>query len=99
MGRRPRPSRPSRARHAFHAQKHQSYSKARNSRQQSTLAKTLKPGKKYSGPAIITEYSATTVIPPRKGFQLDKAANLMYPSKVFLCDPVSPVLKDFHPDC
>ena len=26
----------------------------------------LTPGKKYQGPAIITEYSATTVIPPGK---------------------------------
>ena len=37
----------------------------------------LQPGKKYSGPAIITEYSATTVIPPRKRFEIDKAANLI----------------------
>ncbi len=37
----------------------------------------LKPGKKYPGPAIITEYSATTVIPPRKQFHLDPAANLI----------------------
>src|SRR5208337_1740229 len=27
-------------------------------------------GKKYSGPAVITEYSATTVIPPGKRFRL-----------------------------
>jgi N-methylhydantoinase A len=38
---------------------------------------TLKPGKKYSGPAIITEYSATTVIPPGKRFHLDHASNLI----------------------
>jgi len=38
---------------------------------------TLKPGQTYSGPAIITEYSATTVIPPRKRFQLDRAGNLI----------------------
>ncbi|MGA8836748.1 MAG: hydantoinase/oxoprolinase family protein [Candidatus Sulfotelmatobacter sp.] len=38
---------------------------------------TLKPGKKYSGPAIITEYSATTVIPPGKRFHVDAAANLI----------------------
>jgi N-methylhydantoinase A len=38
---------------------------------------TLKLGKIYSGPAIITEYSATTVIPPRKRFRLDAAANLI----------------------
>jgi N-methylhydantoinase A len=38
---------------------------------------TLKPGKQYSGPAIITEYSATTVIPPSKRFRLDHAGNLV----------------------
>jgi N-methylhydantoinase A len=38
---------------------------------------TLKPGKKYRGPAIITEYSATTVIPPGKRFHLDPAGNLI----------------------
>jgi N-methylhydantoinase A len=37
----------------------------------------LKPGKHYSGPAIITEYSATTVVPPGKRFHLDRAANLI----------------------
>jgi len=37
----------------------------------------LKPGKKYSGPAIVTEYSATTVIPPKSCFHLDSAANLI----------------------
>ena len=37
----------------------------------------LKPGKHYSGPAIVTEYSATTVISPRKRFRLDSAANLI----------------------
>ena len=37
----------------------------------------LKPGKTYSGPAIVTEYSATTVIPPAKRFRLDPAANLI----------------------
>jgi N-methylhydantoinase A len=37
----------------------------------------LQPGKKYPGPAIITEYSATTVIPPGKKFHLDKANNLI----------------------
>jgi N-methylhydantoinase A len=38
---------------------------------------TLQPGKKYSGPAIITEYSATTVIPPGKRFHIDRASNLI----------------------
>jgi N-methylhydantoinase A len=37
----------------------------------------LTPAKPYRGPAIITEYSATTVIPPGKGFHIDKAANLV----------------------
>jgi N-methylhydantoinase A len=37
----------------------------------------LRPGKKYPGPAIITEYSATTVIPPQKGFHLDRVSNLI----------------------
>jgi len=37
----------------------------------------LMPGRKYSGPAIVTEYSATTVIPPGKHFHLDPASNLI----------------------
>ena len=37
----------------------------------------LRTGKKYPGPAIITEYSATTVIPPAAKFHLDRAANLL----------------------
>jgi N-methylhydantoinase A len=37
----------------------------------------LHPGRKYSGPAVITEYSATTLIPPGKHFHLDHAANLI----------------------
>jgi N-methylhydantoinase A len=37
----------------------------------------LQPGKKYSGPAVITEYSATTAIPPSRIFHLDRAANLV----------------------
>jgi N-methylhydantoinase A len=37
----------------------------------------LTPGKKYSGPAIITEYSATTVIPPDKRFLLDNGYNFL----------------------
>ncbi len=37
----------------------------------------LRPGKRYFGPAIITEYSATTVIPPGKSFHLDRASNLI----------------------
>ena len=37
----------------------------------------LKPGRDCSGPAIVTEYSATTVIPPGKRFHLDRTANLI----------------------
>ena len=34
-------------------------------------------GKKLKGPAIITEYSATTVIPSGSSFFLDRAGNLV----------------------
>jgi N-methylhydantoinase A len=37
----------------------------------------LHPARKYSGPAIITEYTATTVIPPGRKFHLDRAGNLL----------------------
>jgi len=37
----------------------------------------LVSGKKYSGPAVVTEYSATTFIPPGMGFQIDSASNLI----------------------
>jgi N-methylhydantoinase A len=37
----------------------------------------LTPGKKYSGPAIVTEYSATTVIPGNSNFHLDTNRNLI----------------------
>jgi N-methylhydantoinase A len=37
----------------------------------------LKPGTTYRGPAIVTEYSATTVVPPGKRFHIDRAANLI----------------------
>jgi N-methylhydantoinase A len=33
--------------------------------------------KSYRGPAIVTEYSATTVIPPGKRFRIDDASNLI----------------------
>jgi N-methylhydantoinase A len=38
---------------------------------------TLASGRHYRGPAIITEYSATTVIPPGLTFQADKIGNLL----------------------
>ena len=37
----------------------------------------LRAGKTYRGPAIITEYSATTVVPPGFIFQADKADSLL----------------------
>ena len=37
----------------------------------------LTPGRRYRGPAIITEYSATTVVPPGFIYQADKAHNLL----------------------
>ncbi len=37
----------------------------------------LAPRRIYSGAAIITEYSATTVIPPTVRFRADKANNLI----------------------
>jgi N-methylhydantoinase A len=37
----------------------------------------LHPGRKYPGPAIITEYSATAVIAPGARFHLDRASNLI----------------------
>src|SRR5579862_8959426 len=37
----------------------------------------LRRGTKYLGPAVVAEYSATTVIPPGVRFHLDKAGNLI----------------------
>lgn len=37
----------------------------------------LKLGQRYRGPAIVTEYSATSVVPPGIMFQRDKAGNLV----------------------
>ena len=37
----------------------------------------LNPSRIFPGPAIVTEYSATTVIPPGKRFHLDPASNLI----------------------
>src|SRR5690242_19458029 len=51
-----------------------------NGRGRSTIIyqrEQLRPGKKLSGPAIVTEYSATTVIPPGMRFHMDNARNLI----------------------
>jgi len=37
----------------------------------------LHPGTLYAGPAVVTEYSATTVIPPARRVHIDKAGNLI----------------------
>jgi N-methylhydantoinase A len=38
---------------------------------------SIKQGKRFHGPAIITEYSATTVVPPGLAYQKDRAGNLL----------------------
>jgi N-methylhydantoinase A len=37
----------------------------------------LRPGQKYLGPAVVTEYSATTFVPPRTQFWRDRVGNLL----------------------
>jgi N-methylhydantoinase A len=37
----------------------------------------INAGKRYRGPAIITEYSATTVVPPGLSYSKDRAGNLV----------------------
>ena len=44
---------------------------------QSSARDSLKIGKKYSGPAVVTEYSATTVVPPSSRFWINKWGNLL----------------------
>jgi N-methylhydantoinase A/oxoprolinase/acetone carboxylase beta subunit len=43
----------------------------------------MRIGRKFAGPAIVTEYSATTVVPPKAVYFLDDATNLIinFPSK------------------
>ena len=38
---------------------------------------SIQQGKRFRGPAIITEYSATTVVPPGLEYQKDQAGNLL----------------------
>jgi N-methylhydantoinase A len=38
---------------------------------------SIEQGRRYRGPAIITEYSATTVVPPGLRYQKDRAGNLL----------------------
>lgn len=46
-------------------------------RTQALPRNVLTTGRVYRGPAIVTEYSATTVVPPGLSFQADKAGNLL----------------------
>ncbi len=41
----------------------------------------LQPNRKYSGPAVVTEYSATTCVPPGRRFWLDRSGNLLITSR------------------
>jgi len=38
---------------------------------------SLVPGRTYSGPVVITEYSATTAVPPGMRFRIDAAGNIV----------------------
>jgi N-methylhydantoinase A len=38
---------------------------------------SLQSGKKYSGPAVVTEYSATTLVPPGTRFWVDRTGSLL----------------------
>ncbi len=38
---------------------------------------SLPPGKRYSGPAVVTEYSATTVVPPNITFRQERSGNMV----------------------
>jgi len=38
---------------------------------------SLRAAKSYSGPAVIAEYSGTTVVPPGWEFMVDKSANMI----------------------
>lgn len=42
---------------------------------------SLKPGKNYPGPALVTEYSGTTVVPSGWQFEVDKIGNMILQPK------------------
>jgi len=44
---------------------------------------SLQTGQPYSGPAIVTEYSATTAVPPRMRFWLERSGNLIIETQPF----------------
>lgn len=59
------------------AAKTQSFFDGKNLKTRLYAREDLEPGKGYQGPAVVTEYSATTVIPPRSRFHIDKVSNLI----------------------
>ena len=58
---------------------------------------SMAPGKRFTGPAMVTEYSATTVVPPGARYFLDKAANLII--EVAAKGKGAPKAPSIKPDC
>ncbi|HKU26185.1 MAG TPA: hydantoinase/oxoprolinase family protein [Candidatus Sulfotelmatobacter sp.] len=69
--------RPARAKNRTQPGKTQTLIEGRKMKTKIYAREELQPGKKYTGPAVITEYSATTFIPSISEFHLDRAANLV----------------------
>ena len=61
----------------LHAASAQVWFSGKKSKTQILPREMLQKSKRYRGPAIITEYSATTVVPPGFVFHADKAGNLI----------------------
>ena len=61
----------------LHAAPAQVWFSGKKSKTQILPREALQKGKRYRGPAIITEYSATTVVPPGFAVHADKAGNLI----------------------
>jgi N-methylhydantoinase A len=52
--------------------------KSKMSRESCVLSReSLQPGSRYHGPAVITEYSATTLVPAKASFYIDRVGNLL----------------------
>lgn len=64
----------------LHAASAQVWFSGKKSKTQILPREALQKGKRYRGPAIVTEYSATTVVPPGFPFYTDKAGNLIIES-------------------
>jgi N-methylhydantoinase A len=54
-----------------------SFAGERPVRTQIVPRESIVPGCRYSGPAVVTEYSATTVVPPGFRFRVDRPGNLL----------------------